>query len=535
MTATVQKIPLALVDFSPSQPRTDLGDIAELATKLRARGQDKPIDARAKGKRYELADGERRVRAARLLEWTEIDAIVIDATDLDVALRHLSSNDGEPLKPMEEGRAYAHLQLEHGLTEADIADKIGRASSHVRSRLLLTKLHPELQAMFEAGRIKFASVNRLAHTSQASQEEIAEALGRLYPIGPIRTLDVVHALEHLTHRLDAAPFDITSDTLTTAGSCVPCIHNTATQAAQLTLGVGEASYDELPPTCDRRECYADKTVANEMIERADAEKAGIRIMDESEMGLTLDAGRVRPNARWVAVDEAIDDTAPLTWRELEISLAESDKDGLGYASERLAMAFDHGRSILLMESDYAEPFIRASYPKRAAQLRGEPDPDVAAARDAKKAEKEKDAAQAEIDAECVARLIAGATKKAKPKTQEHFAILLLEVLGGNVAKSIAKRRELALEDGHRAITPHEAVARLVSTSAAEEQAALTLEMVVTAHLADVSLPSKMLGSLLHLYGVDPKEVRKELAREKRNVRTRKPKKGASDAAEAPAE
>lgn len=534
---TVQKISRSLIDRSPSQPRTDFGDIEGLAASIRATGQTTPALLRKKANgRLEFVAGERRDRALELLERADIDAIVIEASDLDVAVRHLSSNDGLPLSPMEEACAYSHLSTEHGLTAQDVADKVGRSVAHVRSRLLLTQLHPELQEMFAAGRIKFASVARLAHTSEATQSEVAETLARLFPIGAIRTLDVLHALEHLTHRLDAAPFDIASETLTTAGPCGPCIFNTATQAAQLGFNVGEAPSDETP-TCTKTECYSDKSCANEAIERADAERAGIRIMDESEMGLVLDAGRIRPSASWVAVDEPIDDDTEKTFRDLEIELSEADKDGQGYDSKRLALAFDHGRSILLMESDYAEPFIRAHYPRRAAQLRGELDPDVQAAKDAKQAEKEKSAQQNEIDAAVIALLDVGLGKSVKKKTERLVALLTAQAVGKDACRLVCVALKLQLKEDGAPIAPQDAIDRHATELDEEGLVLLSWLLIAAANVVNDALPDKALLSLLDLYGIDPKEVKKELARGKRNVKTRpkKEKKASGDAVEAPAE
>lgn len=520
---TIQKIQLALIDRSPTQPRTDFGDIEALATMLRASGQAKPVDVRKKDGRYELVDGERRWRAAQLLEWTELDAIVMTVTDVDVEVRHIASSDGKPLTPLEEATVYARLQDVHGLVVADISDRVGRSVAHVQSRLRLAQMHPSVQALFAANRIRFASVARLSHLSLDFQEEAADVIVRTYPVGKVSTLDVVHVIERRTHRLAAAPFDTASETLTTAGPCTGCNSNTSTQRDFF-----EESDDEA--TCLRTECFADKVSANEAIERADAERAQIRIMDESEVALVLDAGRLRPGASWVQVDAPIDDESEVTWRELEVQLAEADKEGEGYAPAKLAMAFDHGHSILLMESIYAEGFIRNTHPRRAAQLRGEPDPDVQAAKDLKKAEREKDAAQAEIDAECVQRVVEGVRKKFKPKTQRHTVMLCMDVVGQAAVKSVCDRRDLALEetDG-RKISARDALDRSTLDMDEAELSLLMLDLILTRHLDDPTLPAKALGSLLDLYGVDPKEVKKELAREKRNVRTRKKAKGAESA------
>lgn len=523
MTATLFVSKTLLVP-SRSQPREQLLEVEHLAMQLRAAGcrVERPIDVLAPDKRghYELVDGHRRHAAALLIdEMQEVEVRVVAGTPAEIALRQLRANDGMPLNASEEAGAYLRLQREHELTTAQIADQVGRPIGYVRSRLLLAHLGDEARALFAEKRIGIAGAMLLAHLDEGVQADAADTLARLYPVGPISTLHVRHAIERHTHALVRAPFDPASESLhEAAGSCLTCSHNTATQR-DLFEETDEAGI------CTSAGCWDNKVEANRDLITRQAEGIGARVMDASEVAKTLDAGRVRPGARWVHVDTPIDAESgdALTWRELEKQLAEADRDGEGYASEHLAVAFDAGRPVWLLDSEYAEQFIRKSYPKRAAQLRGEADPDVLAAKEAKREQKEKSAAEAEIDAAVTARFVEAMTSKTAPKTLQHFTLMALDFAGPAIAKAIAKRRELDDEDG---VSPHERVARLISTIDDDRDLfALFGELLLATHLADPKLGTKVTDSLLGLYGIERKAVAKELKNAKRNVKSRGAKKG----------
>ena len=81
--ADVRRVPIASIRPNPFQPRREFrpDELAELEASLRASGLLQPISVRRRGDAYELIAGERRVRAATNLGWTEIQAIVRDFDD----------------------------------------------------------------------------------------------------------------------------------------------------------------------------------------------------------------------------------------------------------------------------------------------------------------------------------------------------------------------------------------------------------------------------------------------------------------------
>jgi hypothetical protein len=94
--------------------------------------------------------------------------------------------------------------------------------------------------------------------------------------------------------------------------------------------------------------------------------------------------------------------------------------------------------------------------------------------------------------------------------------------------------KLQLKEDGAPIAPQDAIDRHATELDEEGLVLLSWLLIAAANVTNDTLPQKPLTSLLDLYGIDPKELKKELARAKRNVKTRKGKKapGASDAVEA---
>lgn len=146
-------IPLELVSPNPFQPRQDLESegarkrLDELASSIKERGMIQPVTVRAKNGRYELVVGERRWRAARALGLTEIPAHVVevdnDAEMMEYAL--VENLQREDLNVMDEAGAYATLQSEYGLSQAEIARAVGKSRVAVSNTLRLLKLPEEIK------------------------------------------------------------------------------------------------------------------------------------------------------------------------------------------------------------------------------------------------------------------------------------------------------------------------------------------------------------------------------------------------------
>lgn len=159
----------------PDQPRQefDPSRVRELADSMATYGLLQPItvrEARPHG-RFTLVTGERRWRAAKLLEWDTMPAIVLDdeLETLDIRILQLLENVARvDLSPLEEARAYGAL-VEMGLTARDIAVQVGKASAHVTTMLGTLNARPDVQQLMEQGHVQpklAAAMGKLDHNRQ---------------------------------------------------------------------------------------------------------------------------------------------------------------------------------------------------------------------------------------------------------------------------------------------------------------------------------------------------------------------------------
>lgn len=152
------EIPIDRLRPNPQQPRHnfDRESLEELAASIRVHGVLQPLlVSEEPPNRYQLITGERRWRAARLAGLTTVPAVIRerleDEKQLELALvENLQRRD---LTPLEEARAFDHLRSSLGLSQQDIADRVGMDRSTVANALRLLKLPAEVQEMVERGEL----------------------------------------------------------------------------------------------------------------------------------------------------------------------------------------------------------------------------------------------------------------------------------------------------------------------------------------------------------------------------------------------
>lgn len=133
---------------SPYQPRRnfDPKQTEELAESIRSEGLLQPVVVRAKGKKYELIAGERRLRAFEFLKRKKVPARVIDANDASSATLALIENlQRENLNPVDEALGYASLVRDFDLTQGAVAERVGKGRASVANALRLLSLGKEIQ------------------------------------------------------------------------------------------------------------------------------------------------------------------------------------------------------------------------------------------------------------------------------------------------------------------------------------------------------------------------------------------------------
>ncbi|MBZ4665228.1 nucleoid occlusion protein [Mahella sp.] len=147
----ILKIPIDAIRPNPYQPRKefDMASLDELAQSIKQYGLLQPITVRRMGNSsYELIAGERRLRACKMINLTEIPAIVLDALEEDSAMLAMIENlQRENLNFIEEAEGYYSLLKDHNMTQEELAARIGKNQSTIANKLRLLKLPVEVKRM----------------------------------------------------------------------------------------------------------------------------------------------------------------------------------------------------------------------------------------------------------------------------------------------------------------------------------------------------------------------------------------------------
>lgn len=158
---------------NPYQPREefDAQALQELAASIKEKGFIQPVIVRkGSDSKYELIAGERRLRAAKLLHYNEIPAIIKQVSDeesLEIAL--IENIQRENLNPLEEAQAYQRLVEHFNFTQDKIAQVVGKARSTVNNTLRILKLPLKIQEAIKTNLLSFSHARALLEIK--SEEE----------------------------------------------------------------------------------------------------------------------------------------------------------------------------------------------------------------------------------------------------------------------------------------------------------------------------------------------------------------------------
>lgn len=176
--ATYREIPINAIRPNPRQPRQvfDPEALAELVHSIKEFGLMQPIVVREKDGGYELIMGERRWRASGKAGLKTIPAIVRETDDGDMLRDALLENiHRAQLNPLEEAAAYQQLLDEFGVTQAELADKIGRSRPVITNMIRLLALPVPVQRKVAAGVLSAGHARALLglKAGAKAQEELA--------------------------------------------------------------------------------------------------------------------------------------------------------------------------------------------------------------------------------------------------------------------------------------------------------------------------------------------------------------------------
>lgn len=167
-----REVPIEFITRNPRNPRRQFNEseLQDLANSIRQHGVVQPVVVRKLGvEAYELIAGERRWRAAQLAGLTQLPVIIRDVDDrtaLEIAI--VENVQRSDLNPLEEALGYEQLIAEHGYTQNDLGEIIGKSRSHVANSLRLLKLPDPVRNMLSDGSLSAGHARALVLTSDPS-------------------------------------------------------------------------------------------------------------------------------------------------------------------------------------------------------------------------------------------------------------------------------------------------------------------------------------------------------------------------------
>jgi ParB family chromosome partitioning protein len=176
--AGAAEIPVARVSPNPHQPRQSIAEesLAELAASIREHGVIQPLVVTQSGDEYQLIAGERRWRAAQLAGLTTIPAIIKETTPQQMLELALVENvQRADLNPLEEAGAYRQLMDDFGLTQEEVAARVGKSRTAVANIVRLLRLPDDVKAALAADRISEGHARALLAlpTAQLQRQALA--------------------------------------------------------------------------------------------------------------------------------------------------------------------------------------------------------------------------------------------------------------------------------------------------------------------------------------------------------------------------
>lgn len=214
-----QRLPVTAIRPNPYQPRREFNEaeLSELQASLKSSGLLQPITVRRTIGGYELITGERRLRAAARLGWTDIPAIIRDVDDRTLLTLALVENlQRADLNAVEEARGYRRLSEEFGFTHAQIAEAMGKDRTSITSLLRILQLPATVLEIVEKGHLSAGHARALV-----SLEDDRRALS-LANEAVARQLSV-RELERRVRDLQRAPAPKRPTSPATSGSSSPVL------------------------------------------------------------------------------------------------------------------------------------------------------------------------------------------------------------------------------------------------------------------------------------------------------------------------
>lgn len=302
LASNVLRLRLDEIVESPLNPRThfDAEELRAFGRRLRAQGQKELIAVRAlPDGRYELANGARRLRAARLEGLDTLDARVEAYTDEQIIELGLATGtDAQPLTPIEQASGYRRLMEMRGWTQQQLAEELGLDQPEVSKLVSLLELPVAAREAVEAGKLKVQTAALIARIPgegerKAATKEVLHPETQEEPLSYRSARALIEA--RYCRSLAGAPFDPKdAKLLPAAGACTACPWR-AGNNPEIYGDVGN------PHTCMRPFCYAEKAAAARERVAARLVKEGRRMLsaEENETAFPAEAAGLSPRSEFV--------------------------------------------------------------------------------------------------------------------------------------------------------------------------------------------------------------------------------------------
>lgn len=207
-TPGLRRVHVDAISPNPRQPRSvfDQDALQDLADSIRQLGLIQPLivqvvldgDAAAP-LRYQLITGERRWRAARLAGLQHVDVVIKEATPQETLELALVENiQRADLNPIEEAQAYQQLVDDFGLTQEQVAERVGRSRVSVTNTIRLLRLPDEVQQSLLEGRITEGHARALLMLDEAEEQLLALKTIRKKKLSVRQTEEWVRRLQAAT-------------------------------------------------------------------------------------------------------------------------------------------------------------------------------------------------------------------------------------------------------------------------------------------------------------------------------------------------
>lgn len=167
------ELPIAEIARNPFQPRQEFepAALADLAASIREHGVLQPVLVNETVDGYVLVAGERRVRAAEMAGLDRVPAVVRSFAEREqLALALVENMQRADLPPLDEARAFRRLVAEFGLTQEDVAARVGRSRSAVANTMRLLELPAAVQEALTRGTISEGHARALAGVADHDQQ-----------------------------------------------------------------------------------------------------------------------------------------------------------------------------------------------------------------------------------------------------------------------------------------------------------------------------------------------------------------------------